>query len=98
MNYHIPGTPGSFPKTSLKPKRRASVLCDDEVANCDELINSVPEIETLFQRRSTSEVQALLDEYLSSDASSEGLSGETERYNQNNSVDDALKSFLNKAS
>jgi hypothetical protein len=72
------------------------VLCDDDVADCDELINSVPEIETLFQRQTTSEVQALLDEYLSSDVTSEGLSRETDRYNTQNSVDDALKNFINK--
>ena len=98
LNYHIPGTPGSFPKTSLKPRRRPSVLCDDDVADCDELINSIPEIETLFQRHSTSEVQALLDDYLSSDVTSEGLSSESERYNKQNSVDSALKSFLNQES
>ena len=95
LNYHIPGTPGSFPKTSLKPRRRPSVLCDDAVADCDELINSVPEIETLFQRLSTSEVQTLLDDYLSSDVTSEGLSSETERYDTQKSVDSALKNFLN---
>jgi len=98
LNYSVPGTPGSFPKTSLKPRRRPSVLCDDDVADCDELLNSVPEIETLFQRQSTSEVQALLDEYLSSDESSESLSSETERYNSAKTVDDALKAFMNKDS
>ena len=98
LNYSRPGTPGSFPKTTLKPRRRPSVLCDDDVADCDELLNSVPEIETLFQRHSTSEVQALLDEYLSSDESSESLSSETERYNSTKTVDDALKAFMNKDS
>ena len=68
------------------------------MADCDELINSIPEIETLFQRHSTSEVQALLDDYLSSDVTSEGLSSEAERYNKQNSVDSALKSFLNQES
>ena len=95
VNDSFPGTPGSFPKTSLKPRRRPSVLCDEDVADCDELLNSVPEIETIFQRHSTSEVQSLLDEYLSSDESSESLSSETEQYNRQKSVDDALKSFMN---
>jgi hypothetical protein len=36
-----------------------------------------------------------LDEYLSSDESSESLSSETERYNSNKTVDDALKAFMN---
>ena len=98
LNYHIPGTPGSFPKTSLKPRRRPSILCDDEVADCDELINSIPEIETLFQRHSTQDVQALLDEYLSSDVTSEGLSSESNHYNSQKTVDSALKNFLNQDS
>ena len=33
LNYHVPGTPGSFPKTTLKPRRRPSVLCDEAVAD-----------------------------------------------------------------
>jgi len=94
MTYNIPGTPGSFPKTSLKPRRRPSMLCED-VENCDELINSVPDIETLFQRQTTSEVQALLDEYLSSDVTSEGVSSQTEKYNAKDAVDGALKNFMN---
>ena len=99
LTYTVPGTPGSFPKTALKPRRRPSVLCDDDVADCDELISSIPEIETLFQRHSTSDVQAILDEYLSSDVTSEGFSKESERYNSNKgSVDSALKNFLNQGS
>jgi hypothetical protein len=34
LNYDVPGTPGSFPKTTLKPRRRPSILCDDAVALC----------------------------------------------------------------
>ena len=94
MTYNIPGTPGSFPKTSLKPRRRPSMLCED-VENCDELVNSVPDIATLFQRQTTSEVQALLDEYLSSDVTSEMASSETEKYGKMGAIDDALKGFMN---
>ena len=94
MTYTIPGTPGSFPKTSLKPRRRPSMLCED-VENCDELIKSVPDVATLFQQQTTSDVQALLDEYLSSDVTTESSSSETERYNTKSTVDDALKSFMN---
>ena len=75
--------------------RRPSILCDDEVADCDELISSIPEIETLFQRHTTSDVQVLLDDYLSSDVTSESLSSESQHYNKKKSVDDALKSFIN---
>tara|TARA_B100001123_G_scaffold390182_1_gene467552 strand:- start:1238 stop:1456 length:219 start_codon:yes stop_codon:yes gene_type:complete len=70
------------------------MLCED-VENCDELINSIPDIETLFQRQTTSEVQALLDEYLSSDVTSENGSSEKEKYNAKDAVDGALKNFMN---
>jgi hypothetical protein len=69
-------------------------LCED-VENCEELINSVPDIETLFQRQTTSEVQALLDEYLSSDVTSESVSSESQMYNAKDAVDGALKNFMN---
>ena len=95
LTYTVPNTPGSFPKTQLKPRRRPSVLCDDAVANCDDLVSSVPEIDTLFQRRTTTEVQALLDDYLSSDANSESRSSETEKYNTESKVDAAFQKFMN---
>ena len=95
LTYTVPNTPGSFPKTQLKPRRRPSVLCDDAVANCDDLVNSVPEIDTLFQRHTTVEVQALLDDYLSSDANSESRSSETAKYNTESKVDAAFQKFMN---
>ena len=95
LNYHVPGTPGSFPKTSLKPRRRPSVLCDEDVADCDDLIASIPEIDSLFQRHTSTEVQAMLDEYLSSDATSENRSSERQKYNTENKVDEAFKKFMN---
>ena len=95
LNYSIPGTPGSFPKTALKARRRPSILCDEGVADCDELISSIPEVDTLFQRVSTTDVQALLDEYLSSDATSENRSKESEKYSSENKVDEAFKKFMN---
>ena len=95
LTYTVPGTPGSFPKTQLKPRRRPSALCDEAVADCDELVESIPEIETLFQRLTTQEVKALLDEYLSSDANSESRSVETQKYNTENKVDAAFSKFMN---
>tara|TARA_B100000963_G_C22626549_1_gene672656 strand:+ start:1029 stop:1802 length:774 start_codon:yes stop_codon:yes gene_type:complete len=96
LNYNIPGTPGSFPKTTLKPRRRPSVLCDEAVADCAELLDSIPEIESLFDRKSTSDVQAILDDFLSSDTSSESRSSETQKYSQKQSgLDEAFKNFMN---
>ena len=92
MNYNIPGTPGSFPKTQLKPRRRPSVLCDEAIADCDALLDSVPDIEAQFTRLSSEDIQALLDDYLSTDSSSEMSSSETAKYGS--SVDKKISDFL----
>ena len=76
--YNIPGTPGSFPKTILKPRRRPSVLCDDDVADCEALLESIPDIGAQFDRKTTADVQALLNEALASDTG--GGSSETHKY------------------
>ena len=91
--YTVPGTPGSFPKTQLKPRRRPSVLCDDAIASCEELIESVPDIEAQFTKLSSEEIQAIMNEYLSSDSSSEMSSSETTKYNKSE-VDSTLDKFL----
>ena len=96
LNYDVPGTPGSFPKTILKPRRRPSVLCDESVANCDELMESIPEIGSLFERKTTGEIQALLDDFLSTDTSPEGRSNETTKYAKNSTnVDEEFNKFMN---
>ena len=93
LTYTVPGTPGSFPKTQLKPRRRPSVLCDDAIASCEELIESVPDIEAQFTKLSSEEIQAIMNEYLSSDSSSEMSSSETIKYNKSK-VDSTLDKFL----
>ena len=96
MNYDVPGTPGSFPKTTLKPRRRPSVLCDESVADCAALLDSVPDIGALFERKSTDDIQAILDDFLSTDTSSESRSSETTKYSKRNSnVDEEFQKFMN---
>ena len=89
LNYDIPGTPGSFPKTTLKPRRRPSVLCDDDVADCEALLDSIPDIGSQFDRKTTADVQALLNEALSTDGS-EGQTSETHKYGEKDAVDAAF--------
>ena len=93
LNYNVPGTPGSFPKTQLKPRRRPSVLCDDAITSCDELLESVPDIEAQFTKHTSEDIQAMMDEFLSSDSSSEMSSSETMKYNKS-SVDSTIDKFL----
>jgi len=43
----------SFPQTTITPRRRTSALCDEAVGGsekCAELLESIPEFETLFER------------------------------------------------
>jgi hypothetical protein len=72
------------------------VLCDEAIGDCAELLQSVPDIESLFDRKTTEDVQVLLDDYLSSDTSSERNSSETTKYSSNNTgVDEAFDKFMN---
>ena len=73
----------SFPQTKLTPRRRSSPLCDEAVGGderCAELLDNIPDFDTLFERKTSADVEAMLDEYLSGDQSAETSSSETEKY------------------
>ena len=94
LNYNIPGTPGSFPKTILKPRRRPSILCDDDVADCEAILEAIPDIGSQFERKTTADVQAILNEALSADGS-EGNTSETQKYGSSgDAVDDAFNKLV----
>ena len=97
LTYTLASGPGAFPKTTLQPRRRPSVLCDDAIADCQELLDSVPVIDNLFDRKTSEQVQELLDGYLSSDSSAEASSNESQRYTKQTgeSVDQAFAAFMN---
>ena len=72
---------------------------------CTELLETIPDFNTLFERKTPEEVQQMLDEYLADDGSAEELSSETTRYGGSDnttttttsggtSVDDAFKELL----
>ena len=97
LTYTLASGPGAFPKTNLQPRRRPSVLCDDAIADCQELLDSVPNIDKLFDVKTVEQVQELLDGYLASDGSAENSSNESQRYKKNTgeSVDQAFAAFMN---
>jgi len=93
LTYTLPKTPGAYPQTTLTPRRRTSPLCDDAVgdgARCNELLESIPDFENLYERKSPSQIQAMLDEYLSDDTDAEMNSSESQKYGSTNSVDAAF--------
>jgi len=58
--------PGAmFPSTSLTPKRKASPACKDEDNDCSGLLEEIPDFDGLFERKTTEDVQKLLDQYMS---------------------------------
>lgn len=93
-------SPGaSYPTTSITPRRRSSPLCDDNVGGperCAELLDSIPDIDSLFPRKTPEEIQVMLDEWLSGE-DSEG-NDEVVVYDNSNttsSVDDAFNELMN---
>ena len=63
LTYTLPKTKGAFPQTNLVPKRKSSALAKNKGAIKERLV-SVPEISTLFQRKSPSDVKAILESFL----------------------------------
>ena len=98
MYGKLPGA--SFPRTDIRPRPRKTILCDDAVGGderCAELLETIPNFEDIFDRKTTEEVQSILDQFLSSgEGNSEvqkyGTSTET---GSSNSVEAAFNDLLN---
>jgi len=96
MTYGKP--PGaSFPQTKLVPRRRSSPLCEDLTPEkCAELLDSIPEFTGLFERKTTADVQTILDTFVNAQVDDpESVSTETEKYGKSadgetNAVDAAF--------
>ena len=77
----------SFPQTKLVPRRRSSALCEDLTPDkCAELLDSIPDFGGLFERKTTADVQTMLDNFVNSQVDDpESVSSETTKYgNKNN--------------
>ena len=95
---------GQFPFTKLTPKRSTSQFCEDVTPErCKEILDGIPNFEDLFDRKTTAEVQAMLDEVLLSDEDAEAASTETVKYasttgsdksTEANTVSDAFAELL----
>ena len=65
MYGKLPGA--SFPRTDIRPRPRKTPLCDDAVGGderCTELLEAIPNFDEIFERKSTEEVQSILDQFL----------------------------------
>ncbi len=68
-----------FPQTKLTPRRRSSALVEDTNQTA-EFLDSVPEFDSVFERKSSEEVGQILDNFLLGSAETEESSTETTRY------------------
>ena len=78
----------SFPQTKLTPRRRPSQLCDEANGGdeyCAELLESIPDFNSLFERKTPEEVGVMLDAFLLGDDGAEQTSTESTKYTNDSS-------------
>ena len=90
----------SYPTTDIRPRPRKSVLCDDAVGGderCAELLEKVPNIDSVFERKTTEEVRGILDAHLSGDTDKSEITrggGNTEVKSETDAVSSAFNELL----
>ena len=91
----------TFPQTKLTPRRRSSALVEDADQTA-KFLDSVPEFDTVFDRKTSDEVGQILDSFLLGTSETEAASTETTRYNNNTDtnsggvdVESAFEELLN---
>ena len=73
----------------LTPRRRSSPLVDDK-EKIKTLLEAVPEFEKLFESKTSTDIQAMLDEFLLGEDDAEDASVETVKYSKSGGGDDAV--------
>jgi hypothetical protein len=93
LTYTKPTKPGAYPQTSLKMRRNTSALLEDSEA-IPALLDSIPEFNSLFERQTPEQVDAILDEQLAGNRSAESRSKETTKYDTKSDVDRAFDELM----
>ena len=94
LTYTKPTAPGAYPQTSLKMRRNTSPLLEDKEA-IPALLDGIPDFDSLFERHTSEEIDAILDEQLAGDGSAESRSKETTKYSNGKSdVDRAFDELM----
>lgn len=84
----------SYPQTTITPRRRTSPLCDDAIGGadrCREMLDNIPDFNTLFDRKTPEEVGRMLDEWLEGE-STDNSTG-VEKYSASESGDQVKAAF-----
>ena len=95
INYGKPAG-AQFPQTTITPRRRPSRLAETD-ENINQLLESIPEFDSVFERKTPAEVQAMLDEFLLDESDAEDVSSESTRYENDaptSAVDKAFEELL----
>jgi hypothetical protein len=84
----------SFPVTKITPRRRSSPLTNDNIdeSYCAQLLDSVPDMTTLFERKTPEEVGHMLDGFLSGDDTAESSSKEVSYNSKTTSKEESVSS------
>ena len=95
LTYTKPTKPGAYPQTNLKMRRNTSPLLEDQDA-IPALLDGMPDFNSLFERYSPEQIDAILDEQLAGDGSAESRSSETTKYgtNEKNDVERAFDELM----
>ena len=86
----------SFPRTDIRPRPKKTVLCDDSVGGderCSELMETIPNFDSIFDRKSSEDVQGILDNHLSMDEDSSDVEKYGASTSSNKTVDAVEQSF-----
>ena len=81
-----------YPSTDVEPRRRSSPITENTDLST-ELVNTEVDYDALFTRKTSEEVQVMLDQFLSEDDGSVGVSKYTATEKQD-SVDKAFSELL----
>ncbi len=97
INYGKPAG-AQFPQTAITPRRKSSPLAssEDDVAG---LLDSIPNFDEVFEsaKKTPTEIQHMLDEFLLGEEDAEDVSTETTKYESSapeNAVDRAFEELL----
>jgi len=84
----------SFPRTDIRARPRKTPLCDDAVGGddrCAELLDTIPNFDTLFERKTTEEVHSIMEQFLATDNGEDGL----ERFGTNDNTENSTSAIEN---
>lgn len=68
----------SFPQTNIQPSRRTTAMCQDlSGPECQELLEKIPEFDSLFEKKTSDEIRQLVQQAMTEGADAEEVSSET---------------------